>query len=118
MRHFSKKVTSDGLTFDSKAEHRRYVELRLLERSGEIRDLTVHPKYELQPGFNYRGGRVRSITLTPDFRYYDLRLREWVVEDVKPHRKDGKPVLSEDFVLKQKLFLYRFPSVRFDIVNA
>lgn len=41
------KMELDGYRFDSKAEAKRYAELRILERSGEIRQLRVHPKYPL-----------------------------------------------------------------------
>lgn len=76
------KVTDDGHVFDSKAEHKRYCELRLLEKSGAITALSPHPKYE----FKVNGVRVGSYT--PDFRYLrwgpkDLREGVEVIEDVK-----------------------------------
>lgn len=36
------KVFKDGIQFDSRAEHSRYVELSLLQKAGEIKDLRHH----------------------------------------------------------------------------
>lgn len=36
-------VKEDGMRFDSKAEHRRYCDLRNLEKAGEIESLIIHP---------------------------------------------------------------------------
>ena len=39
------KVKVDGITFDSKAEARRYGELKLLERAGEITSMELQPTF-------------------------------------------------------------------------
>jgi len=41
------KTVVDGITFDSKAEAARYVELRMCERAGEIRGLQLQPRFVL-----------------------------------------------------------------------
>lgn len=41
------KVQADGYTFDSKMEHRRYLELKLLETAVKIINLKVHPSFEI-----------------------------------------------------------------------
>lgn len=46
-KYHNVKVEIDGLTFDSQAEARRYGELRLLERDGEIRELGHHARFPL-----------------------------------------------------------------------
>jgi hypothetical protein len=67
------KTTVDGIEFDSKAEARRYTELRLLEHAGEIRDLELQPRYELLPAFvDAEGVRHRAIEYVADFRYVDV----------------------------------------------
>jgi len=38
-KYYSRKVTKDGVTFDSVKEYRRFCELSLLERAGAIADL-------------------------------------------------------------------------------
>ena len=39
MKYRSKRTVIDGITFDSKKEANRYCELKLLEKSGEIKIL-------------------------------------------------------------------------------
>lgn len=102
-------TTIDGHTFDSKAEAKRYGELKLMVQAGEISDLTVHPVYELQTAFrDATGSRHRSIRYEGDFGYTE-RGRA-VVEDVKGHR-------TEVFKLKEKLFRFRYPYIDFRVLD-
>lgn len=83
----------DGIMFDSKKEAARYSELRLLERSGKIRNLEVKPKFEFMmpngellrypPTPKIKTGR--RVTHRPDFRYtvLDEGAPHVVVEDTK-----------------------------------
>lgn len=41
-KYHAKPTTVDGIRFASKAEARRYSELRLLEKAGEIKNLEAH----------------------------------------------------------------------------
>lgn len=41
------KTVVDGITFASKAEARRYAELKLLERAGEISELDIQHEFKL-----------------------------------------------------------------------
>ena len=109
-RNPAKKVTEFGITFDSKAEHARFRTLSLMERSGEIRDLKVHPVYSLvvsRGGIESDSGltRTKVCEFEPDFRYERPNAArtewEWVVEDVKGRRSG--PAWSL-FRLKAKLF--------------
>jgi hypothetical protein len=77
------KTVLDGIKFDSKAEARRWAELRLLERAGQIKDLQRQVKLELVPGCKLHGeDRARpAIRLVVDFRYVE-RGQE-VYEDTK-----------------------------------
>ena len=43
------KITVNGMTFDSRREYNRYIELQLLERAGKIRELERQKKYILIP---------------------------------------------------------------------
>lgn len=67
--------TVDGVTFDSKREMNRYLELKLLERAGEVQGLVLQPKFpvsiEGEPFCTYRA----------DFAFF--RDGERIVEDVK-----------------------------------
>ena len=98
--------------FDSKAEMRRYIILRLRERDEEIFALKVHPKYDLLVSpYDYKGHeRVKIGSYTADFEYAekDPALGAvTVIEDVKPMRLvKGKkvPMISPETKLRIKLF--------------
>lgn len=94
MRKFGNVPTEvDGIKFASKKEARRYSELRLLERAGEISDLKVQPRYP----FTINGFHIA--TYVADFAYRDAHGRD-VVEDVK----GGRATQTDVFRLKAKLF--------------
>ena len=57
----------DGIRFASRKEARRYGELVMLERAGEILCLTVHPCFVLVVNACQIG------KFHPDFDYYDAR---------------------------------------------
>lgn len=73
----NKPVVVDGIRFDSKREAKRYGELQLLQRAGEISHLELQPVYKVTIG-----GKLVA-TYRGDFRYLDLKTRQYVVEDVK-----------------------------------
>lgn len=74
-KYRAKKCVIDGIKFDSQKEGRRYTALKLLEKSGAIKDLELQPKYDLI----VNGSKVGFYKA--DFRYVENdRL---VVEDVK-----------------------------------
>jgi hypothetical protein len=87
------RVEEDGYTFDSKAEYRRYCDLRLRAQVGDIWGLEVHPRYDLIVD----GKKVG--TYIADFRYHDVLAiypDAWIVEDVKG-------VKTEAYRLKKKM---------------
>lgn len=100
-KYGNQPVEVEGLKFDSKAEARRWQELRLLEQAGEISDLTVHPRYPLSEFFEHDGKQERPIYYEADFAYHQHQPDRQVVEDVKGCKT---PV----YLLKRKLFLYKF----------
>ena len=69
------KTVVDGHIFDSKAEARRYQELRLMASAGEISDIELQPKYPLIVNGKNCG------FYKADFRYKIAGVL--VVEDVK-----------------------------------
>lgn len=104
-KYHAKKTTVDGIIFDSKAEARRYSELKLLERAGEISHLELQPRFILQEAFTKNGVRHRAITYSADFRYCDtLNGSQVVVEDVKGMR-------TQMYLLKKKLFECKYPGL-------
>ena len=84
-----KKTRLYGHEFDSKAEARRYLELRQQQKDGEISDLVLQPKYDLIPtGRVPHEKTLKAHTYTADFQY--VKNGKIIVEDVKSDytRKD------------------------------
>lgn len=73
----------DGFRFASKKEARRWGELQLLERAGEIRDLTRQHRLPIE----VNGTKVTTAIL--DFRY--LEGEYIVLEDCKGRTNDTSP---------------------------
>ena len=69
------KTTLDGITFASKAEAKRFAELKLLVQAGVISNLS------LQPRFSCVVADVKICTYIADFMY--LEQGNLVIEDVK-----------------------------------
>ena len=65
----------DGIVFASKAEAKRYSQLKLLERAGEIKNLELQPSYDLEVN------GVLICRYVADFRYMVRGGQK--VEDVK-----------------------------------
>lgn len=79
----------DGYKLDSKAEAKRYVELRFMEKAKRIKDLEVHPKFVIHVNDQ------KICLYEADFAYKDDK-GEVHVEDVKGCR-------TALFILKKKL---------------
>lgn len=81
----AKKTVAEGLTFASQKEAKRYLELKWLEKAGQIRDL------ELQPVFPIEIHGTTVCRYVADFQYKHVEVDEGgcsgrlrlVVEDVK-----------------------------------
>ena len=94
----------DGIKFDSKLEAKRYIQLKLLQRAGEIKDLRTQPSFVLQPSYKKNGKTIRAIKYVADFVYYDVRENKTFVEDTKGFRNDM-------YKLKKKIFEYKYPDL-------
>lgn len=111
-KYHNRKHSAGGEVFDSAKEFRRWQELKLLEKAGEISELRRQVPFELLPvqrepdKIGPRGGRKpgrvieREAVYIADFVYKDVNGRE-VVEDCKGMR-------TRDYLLKRKLMLFRF----------
>ncbi len=109
-KYQAQKCEFNGEKFDSRKELQRWLELRLLERSGEITDLKRQVKFELIPAqrepdtIGKRGGVMKGkviehgVTYVADFVYKDKQ-GNTVVEDTKGVR-------TKEYVIKRKLMLY------------
>jgi hypothetical protein len=88
------KTIVDGIKFDSGHEARRYSDLKLLERAGEISDLELQPRFRLGTAADpvkirsqgYPNGRRCSYKA--DFRYKINATGAVIVEDAKGHDTD------------------------------
>ena len=99
-KYHNRKTSVDGIRFDSKREANRYIELKLLERSGVIKGLKRQVPYVLINKSSYG----RATKYVADFVYYeDDKL---VVEDVKgvrtPVYKLKKRLMAERFGIEVK----------------
>lgn len=65
--------TADGILFDSKAECKRYKELKIMERARIISNLELQPSYVIKwPCSTFFEGPDKKIcTVNLDFRYKD-----------------------------------------------
>ena len=97
-KYGNRKVTADGQTFDSRKEYRRFCELRLLEKAGEVADLRRQVRFELLPAQRIDGKVVeRAVTYIADFVY--TANGQTVVEDTKGVR-------TKEYILKRKMMLF------------
>jgi hypothetical protein len=108
-----KTKTSDGNVFDSTKEARRWEQLLLLAKAGEITELQRQVAYELIPNqyesyerYSKRGERLkdgqrlleRKVEYVADFVYTIAETGENVVED-------AKGVRTKEYIIKRKLML-------------
>lgn len=100
----------DGIIHDSRKEARRWNELLLLQRAGQITDLKRQVKFVLIPAqreqitVGKRGGIKqgklieRECSYIADFVYTD--------KDGKLTVEDTKGIKTKDYIIKRKLMLY------------
>lgn len=83
-KYGNQRVTDEqGLKFDSKAEHRHWLHLQALAKSGQITQLRRQVVFELAPAVVIQGRKKRALRYIADFVYVDSETGEQVVEDVK-----------------------------------
>lgn len=108
--------TSDGIVHDSQREAARWMQLKLLERAGVVKDLQRQVAFVLIPTQRevtfevYKSGKnkgklkdgkilEKQVVYIADFVYTDSSSGETVVEDTKGFR-------TSDYIIKRKLMLY------------
>lgn len=86
--------------YDSRKEHRRANELRLMQRAGLITNLREQVSYELIPTQRGADGKVleRACDYIADFVYTD--------KDGKTVVEDTKGVKTKEYIIKRKLMLH------------
>jgi len=103
-KYNARATTIDGIRFASKAEARRYTELKLLQEAGEIDGLELQPSFIIWSTNNYKTGKTDRITYIADFKYFQNG--QYIVEDVKG-------VLTPVYRMKKKMFLAGYPHIKF-----
>lgn len=109
-KYGNKKIIRDGMTFDSAKEYRRYCELKLLERAGEITGLQMQVKFVLIPSqrepdiIGVRGGTKKGKLIEKECAYY----ADFVYTDKNGLRvvEDTKGMRTTEYIIKRKLMLY------------
>lgn len=81
-KYKAKRTTVDGISFASRKEAQRYIELKLMERAGSISDLQLQVPYVLLP----KTSHGRAVKYIADFVYNEGGRQ--VVEDVKGYKTD------------------------------
>lgn len=98
------RVTVGGIKFHSKAEARRYLQLKRAEDSNVIWNLELQPKFKLVVNDSH------VCTYIADFSFRAKGVDSLIVEDVKG-------VETDVFRLKAKLFRALFPQHAFYLVK-
>lgn len=93
------KTESNGITFDSKAEARRFNDLRLLQMSGEVIWFQRQPSFLIGNSVRYR----------PDFIVCGKDGKIWL--------EDVKGMATAAFTMKAKLFAEQYPTLELRIVR-
>lgn len=107
-KYRNKKVIVEDYVFDSIQESRRYKELKLLLRAGQISNLELQPHFLLQDSFKKNGKTYRKIEYIADFKY--IENGKTIVEDVKGLQTDV-------FKIKHKLFEKKYPELELKIID-
>lgn len=125
-KYHSRKVTIDGIEFDSQKEARRFRELSLLEKAGKITELQTQVKYILIPAqyepdtVGKRGGKKRGKLIERECAYVaDFVYKKPVsfqYENDEGHLtfadgwetvvEDTKGFKTKDYIIKRKLMLW------------
>lgn len=105
------KTESDGIEFDSKFEAEKWQELKILEKSGIIKDLQRQVRFILLDGYtNNKGEKIRPISYIADFTYIDVKKKQKIAMDTKG-------LETEVFRIKKKLFEHKFPEYLFLVIK-
>lgn len=109
LKYHNTKVVYNGIKFDSKKERDRYITLKLCEKSGDIKELELQPKFLLLNTIHYKDKTYPKTYYIADFKYFDNEKGKYIVEDVK------SPITAKDKVyrLKIKMLLTLYPNMEF-----
>jgi hypothetical protein len=99
-KYGARKVMVDGITFDSVAEGKYYLQLKWLKQAKQIKDFKLQPRFLLLESYKKNGKTVRKTEYVADFEIHNL---DGTIEIV-----DVKGVETPIFKLKKKMFEARY----------
>lgn len=110
-KYGARKIEVDGIHFDSFAEAKYYKDLKILKSSKQIKNFDLQPKFVLLDKFKDNTGKLqRAITYTADFI---IEHNDGTLEVV-----DVKGMITQQYTLRKKMFLHRYPYYQFSEVKA
>lgn len=98
-KYNASKCEMDGITFDSKAERKRYIDLTMMKQAKLIKWFNRQPSFLLAGGIRYR----------PDFIVCD--------SDGLIYVEDVKGMATAMFRMKQKLWNEAYPDIELRIIK-
>lgn len=123
------KITEvDGITFHSKMESEYYLYLKELREQGVVKSFELQPEFILQDKFIVVDGEVIEGS-DPRFNSIKRKTKAPTVQaikyisDFKVEYADGTVVIVDtkgqetaDFKLKKKMFIYKYPHLKLDVI--
>jgi hypothetical protein len=98
-KYHNKKIKTEDGTFDSKYEYEEWCRLKLLERSGAIRNLMRQVPYVLIPTIRTTAGTLKQITYYADFVYEENDVN--VIYEVKGFK-------TKEYLIKKRLLIQQY----------
>lgn len=93
-KYYNQSDTRGSIRFDSKKEARRYDELMLMLKAGEIRNLKLQPQFTLVEAYTTpEGKRVRAMRYVADFSY-ERRIEKTGKSNFERYDEFGRPVFG------------------------
>lgn len=85
-KYHATSVIVDNIRFSSVKESRRYQQLKLLQKIGEIRELELQVPLALDAANFDTGEIICCGHYVADFRYFDVKRNVSIIEDTKGFR--------------------------------
>lgn len=108
-RFFAYKPIVNDIKFDSLMEAKYYIYLLQEKKKKNVVDFHMQVKYELQPGFKKNDKKIQAINYIADFVVYYPKKKIRVI--------DIKGRTTVDFLLKKKMFDYKFEDLTLECIQ-
>jgi len=103
------KRTLNEYTFSSDLEYKYYIYLLSQQEEGIVKSIKIQPKFLLQEKYEKYGKKILPINYIADFQV------EYTNGDIIIF--DTKGMTTPDFVLKRKMFDYKYPDKILRVIN-